>query len=676
MKTDVLELDEDLDPTETVTLDISQTLATLRTGGSLERRFTLGEELGRGGMGTVRAGIDRHLGRSVALKVMHESLVDSAPLVSRFLLEAQLAAQLEHPNILPLYTLERDALNRPAFAMKRVEGQTYHEYLWSCTRESQKGPIESGPMSLGARIEPLIKICDALAYAHKRGVIHRDVKPANIMLAKDGEVYLMDWGLARVVDDPREDVLPEVDIKSSNPHDTRPGQVIGTPSYMAPEQARAENPTLTGAVDQFSMGLTLFEAMTLKVARNATDDAVARRQARDAVVPKPVHRFSEPLPPRLIAIMQRATMMRAEDRYPSMAHMGEDLRRFLADQPLLTLPEPLSRRVSRAVVERPARALIALVLVTIAAAVGALTGLGVALSAERRTHRTADDVARLQAAARAGSHALDEELVTGITILESIAGSALALVSDGTPSGVRLPYTMDAFARGEYADELAFDPVHKHRVSWRRPLYYVPPGEPGFAAPIRRMQLAAFDTIMPALFAEAGPSPIFRAYVTLADGLLVQYPAYGEITPGYEPRLRPYYREAVGTHGRRFRQPFLHWDAKVMLLPCNVALYANDGRFIGVAGVDVSLPGLLPLLTSEGVEGWRSTRILDADANVLADSSVGAVTRLPAERIDVPEIVALVRAGEPSAVLEMEGRKYALDRVESVGWYYLIEVER
>jgi len=668
VRTDVL--DEDLDPTETVTLDTSQTLVDLRQGGSLERRFELGEELGRGGMGTVRNGRDKQLGRTVALKVMHESLVDSGPLVSRFLLEAQLAAQLEHPNILPLYTLERDALNRPAFAMKRVEGQTYHEYLWTCAREAQKGPIDAGPLALPARIGTLIKICDALAYAHKRGVIHRDVKPANIMMAADGEVYLMDWGLARVVNDPRPDIIVNVPNTSDNPHDTRPGQVIGTPSYMAPEQARAENPTLTGAVDQFSMGLTLFEALTLRVARNATDDAVARRQAREAVVPKVTHRFGEPVSPRLVAIIHRTTMPRPGDRYPTMAHLGEDLRRFLADQPLLTLKEPLPRRIVRALAERPERALTALVALVLAAGVGVLFGLGAALSAERHTRRVVVSTAALQSAARTGSKALDDRMVAGIRMLETIAGSARALWSAAEPSGVRLPFGIDELPQ----DELVWSAAHAHRVSWRRPVYYYAPGLLRPASAVRRFQLAAFDALLPALFSVEG-SLVFRAYVSMADGLLIQYPAYGEITAGYEPRLRPYYQEAVGTHGRRFRAPFMHWDAGVILLPCTTALYDQNGGFIGVAGVDVDLPSLMPLLAAPDVKGWRSTMILDAEGNVLADTAVGPLTRLPARPITVPRIVELVRSGEPSGIVTQGKRQYAIDRVESVGWYYILEVD-
>ncbi len=686
--------DEDADPTETVTLDLALTLQALRRDGSLERRFALGAELGRGGMGTVRVGTDKHLGRTVALKVMHENLADSAPLVSRFLLEAQLAAQLEHPNILPIYTLERDALDRPALAMKLVLGQTYHDYLWLCAREAQKGLLHDGPHALPARIEPLIKICEALAYAHKRGVIHRDVKPANIMLAEDGQVYLMDWGLARVQNDPRVEIMVDIPVQSrGDGHQTRPGQVIGTPAYMAPEQARAENTTLTGAADQFSMGLTLYEAVTLRVARSASDDAVARRQARDALVPRAMHRFGHELPPRLVAVVQKATMPRVEDRYPTMAHLAEDLRRVFTDDTLLAVEEPRLSRLKRMIVDRPTRVLWSLTALVVAAVIGGLFALGGAADARRKRAEGTGTLAAVQSAARTGAHALEQPLAAVMRVLESTASAALTLRQDQAPSGVARPLAEAFYRPDEYTFQ--WSETHRHRVTWDRPSYYVVPGElsPLLAHPL--LQLAPLDTVLPAEVAwsidepragpaaaqrlAAGEGAIFRVYVVFADGVMVHYPGYGEMTQGYDPRRRPAFLAAAHTHGRRFRAPFANWDTAEVLLPCSVGLYDEARAFVGVAGVDVSLERLVTRLPLPTVPGWGAALLLDDKGQVLAQARAGDARFTATRAADLAAVPSRglrgrIAAGDTNGLVVEEGRLLAFHRADAVGWYYVIDL--
>lgn len=686
--------DEDLDPTETVTLDLALTLQALRRDGALERRFSLGVELGRGGMGTVRTGHDKHLGRTVAVKVMHDALADSAPLVSRFLLEAQLAAQLEHPNILPIYTLERDAHDRPALAMKLVQGQTYHDYLWLCAREAQKAPIRDGPYALPARIEPLIKISEALAYAHKRGVIHRDVKPANVMLAADGQVYLMDWGLARVQNDPRVEIL--VDITPLAPgegHQTRPGQVIGTPAYMSPEQARAENATLTGAADQFSMGLTLYEALTLRVARSATDDAVARRQARDAVVPRASHRFGHELPPRLVAIVQKATKPRVEDRYPSMAHLAEDLRRVFTDAPLLAVEEPRLTRWMRAMADHPKRVLWSIITLASAAVIGG--GLAVAgfADAQLRSADAAVQLAELQTSARAGANALAAPLSAVMRVLEASASTTTALLDDATPPAVGRPLADPFYSAADYP--FVWNEAHRYRVTWDRPSYYFVPGTFGPATVHRMLQLTPLDTLLAQEVAwsvgepragpaasvrlDAGESVIFRVYLVFADGLMAHYPGYAGAPPnGYDPRTRPAFVNAANTHGRRFRATYANWDTAAVLLPCTTALYDRDQRFVGVAGVDVSVDRLLAKVPRPEIRGWTTALLVDESGLVLGratPTSPGFVsTAVDAQRVlGSVALTERLKANEPNGVVVDGESTLAFHRAEGVGWYYVIE---
>jgi serine/threonine-protein kinase len=208
--------------------------------------YALGEVIGRGGMGEVVAAHDLRIGRDVALKRMHDNMSPTA--VSRFLREARIQARLDHPAIVPVHELGTDALGRPFFTMKRLAGVTLAERL-TATEPTQ--PL----------LRAFVEVCLAIDLAHSRGIVHRDLKPANIMLGDYGEVYVIDWGLARVVGERTE---PE-DGEPREPLDTadgmtRAGAILGTPGYMPPEQVRGE---VVGApADIYALGAILFEILT------------------------------------------------------------------------------------------------------------------------------------------------------------------------------------------------------------------------------------------------------------------------------------------------------------------------------------------------------------------------------------------------------------------------------
>ena len=287
----------------------------LRTGSNevlnspVASRYQLLGEIARGGMGAILKGRDNDLGRDLAIKVLLDSHKDKPEVVQRFVEEAQIGGQLQHPGIAPIYELGRLADNRPFFAMKLVKGQTLSKllndrYATSDERSRFLGIFEN--------------ICQTVAYAHSRGVIHRDLKPANIMVGAFGEVQVMDWGLAKVlaeggVNDERRantkhsghSVIETIrtGVGSDSPvsfgtagSHTRVGSVMGTPAYMPPEQALGEVHTMDERSDVFALGGILCEILTGKppyVADDATrlfrmamrgklDDCFARLASCDA----------------------------------------------------------------------------------------------------------------------------------------------------------------------------------------------------------------------------------------------------------------------------------------------------------------------------------------------------------------------------------------------------------
>ncbi len=224
-------------------------------------------QLGSGGMGAVLKGRDEHLRRDLAVKILLERHRNKPLMVRRFIEEAQIAGQLQHPGIVPVHELGLLDDDRPYFTMKLVKGHTLAQLLGR--RET---PRDDLPRFLGI----FEQVCQTVAYAHSRGVIHRDLKPSNVMVGAFGEVQVMDWGLAKVLardetPEPRPDLpVGEMEttvltIRSEDDSDTtRTHAVLGTPSYMAPEQARGEVNSLDEQVDVFSLGAILCEILTRK----------------------------------------------------------------------------------------------------------------------------------------------------------------------------------------------------------------------------------------------------------------------------------------------------------------------------------------------------------------------------------------------------------------------------
>ena len=268
--------------------------------------YEVGEVLGRGGMGEVVAAHDPNLGRDVAIKRMR---ADAPPpeLVERFLREARIQARLDHPAIVPVHELGRDAAGQPYFTMKRLAGTTMQDVL------------ATAPQS--RLLRAFIDVCLAIEFAHARGIVHRDLKPSNIVLGDYGEVYVLDWGVARVLHDAdaRGTELP------SEAGATLAGALLGTPGYMAPEQARGA-PDVGPAADTYALGAILFEILAgapLHGRESPLADTLTNPQA------SPVARHPDrAIPPELDAACTGALADDASAR-PSARALGERVQRYL-----------------------------------------------------------------------------------------------------------------------------------------------------------------------------------------------------------------------------------------------------------------------------------------------------------------------------------------------------------
>ncbi|MEZ5966399.1 MAG: tetratricopeptide repeat protein [Planctomycetota bacterium] len=237
--------------------------AARRPESDLGRRYRVGDELARGGVGVVLRGRDVDLRRDVAMKLLRDEHAHDPQILARFVEEAQVAGQLQHPGIVPVYELGIEPGGRPFIVMKLVRGRTLASILAAGTEAVSPGP---DPHTGGFVLDVFERVCETMAYVHARGVVHRDLKPANVMVGAFGEVQVVDWGFAKVLRRPEPvPPLPAEAVATTRSSDegaqSVSGSVMGTPAYMAPEQARGDVDQVDARADVFSLGSILCEIL-------------------------------------------------------------------------------------------------------------------------------------------------------------------------------------------------------------------------------------------------------------------------------------------------------------------------------------------------------------------------------------------------------------------------------
>ncbi len=312
----------------TATGEDAATINDLIAKANAEGKYILDKELGRGGMGAVFSTVDQDVRRKVAMKVMLPNTSTSPGHIKRFLEEAQITGQLEHPNIVPVHEVGINAESNIYFTMKMVRGENLDDIL---DRIAQgKGDYQQ-KYSLGVLLQIFMKVCDAIGYAHAKGVLHRDLKPENLMIGGFGEVLVMDWGLAKVLG--REDINSAGKggaIEQASAYHTMEGQVMGTPAYMSPEQALGKISELDERSDIFSLGGILYKILTGHAPYRGKNAREALEKARKRQLQSPDLRAPErKIPSELVAICMKAMSREQDERYASAEELKDDIQRYL-----------------------------------------------------------------------------------------------------------------------------------------------------------------------------------------------------------------------------------------------------------------------------------------------------------------------------------------------------------
>lgn len=674
------------------------------------------ERIGSGSMGEVLLGRDRILWRKVAYKRLHSELRCDPDMVQRLLAEAQITAQLDHPNVVPLHTLELEDHQPAGYVMKLVEGKTLAELIDEASAMANaEAPLPSS-LRRATLIEHFLKVCDAMAFAHAKGVIHRDLKPANIMVGRFGEVHIMDWGIACSFDhsayqpDGSETPVRYVCSRGGTTVDAPAwGSLIGTPRYMSPEQARGEINRLDPRSDLYSLGLILFELVCLKPAYGGSDRERLLERVRGAqrsVISAPSKRL--PVPYELKAVIAKATAAEPTDRYADVSALARDLRGFLRGESISAVRDSLVRKVLRWIGHHR-QAAFNLFMITLLLAALTMGGMW---------HRHMEVMAELQQRQAQMMHYLDvaASQAQGIEqhfqfifgLLEGLAAGAELALEHGRPVNSVIYQNEDFVDPATAPPDLAVSRLFTGMpsglpISVAHPGVFLPSGElpPETDADVRK--LLALASLLRRIFLEAdgqppvpgdhdrlrdalhaGGMPINWAAVALRTGPMIYYPGHGGFASDYDPRKRPWYRAAMLAGGSKVCvEPYLSAIPETLIISCGAALHSDAGESIGVAVLDLPLAErVAELLITPDLPLIRGL-LVDEEGRILMQASPGKehtrfIASEPLHAYEDDRLVAAVQAGR-SGVLERlsDGRQIwviyiALPELE---WTYIAELD-
>jgi WD40 repeat protein len=374
-------------------------------------RYTVLRLHAAGGLGQVWLVHDDDLDRDIALKELQPERAQDPAIAARFLREARITAQLQHPGIVPVYelvpaTAGPNGPEPPFYTMRFLQGRTLTDAARAYHDKRSAGT--AGPLDQTALLNAFVSVCNTVAYAHSRGVIHRDLKGQNVVLGDFGEVMVIDWGFAKTKDEGGR-MKDEPEGASDSfilPSLSAAGQILGTPEYMAPEQAAGRAELIDYRTDVYGLGAILYELLTGQPPRQLAERSAkgtatleVLRKVREEEPPPP-EAVCPGVPPALASVCRRALAREPANRYPTVAELGREVQHWLADEPVAAWREPATARLRRwARRHKPAVAGLVVLLITVLVAVQIAAVLLQQEQAQTDAARAQAETVRAQASA-------------------------------------------------------------------------------------------------------------------------------------------------------------------------------------------------------------------------------------------------------------------------------------
>jgi serine/threonine protein kinase len=569
--------------------------------GEVDKYFEIGKNIAEGGQGILARARELSLKREVALKSLRKELTGDKLARECFLIEAQVTAQLDHPTIVPIYSLNKDNDNGIHLAMKLVKGQTLKEYLEKTILHYEMDGVRKFNLKKGLqyRLDIFLRVCDAISYAHSRNIMHCDLKPENVMIGEYNETYVMDWGIAKLI------------YESDGKTLTHESQTVmnGTPRFMPPEallhQGRDERS------DIFALGAMLFEIVTLEHAYSGHTSTEVMRNIKNSQRNPIKSQFRFHIDADLKAIISKAMAFERGQRYQSVDALASDLRCYLADEEVSANPDRFWGKINRWGMNH--RRLV------VGGGLFLLVSL-LALYAWQLVRQMRSTVAQQNRSIAAGmaygrvgeaAMAIDRKIASLENMLEHL-GDNLLLLENRKAAGSsesRFIHYRDYQAPESRPPSATFSMAYNRIIDPENFSCFIKeetaPGD--FSVLFRQLsplhsqvlkliqgsgKLQMENMSRQELYDElvtAGLSVVW-VYFTFNNGLHLAYPGSGSYTDDYDPQQREWYLAALNAKGRTvWSAPYRDAITNETVITCSMAVNSTLGNGCVVIGIDVAL---------------------------------------------------------------------------------------
>lgn len=596
------------------------------------RRYHTHDLLAQGAMGRILLAQDKFLSRRVAFKEIRTELRGQAHILNGFLTEAQITAQLEHPGVIPIYTMEQHEDSSLAYTMKLINGNTLKEEINQLKDQLHNGMTSAQWQKAYRRlIELFLVVCDTLDYAHNKGIVHRDLKPSNIMIGSYNEVYVLDWGIA-ALQDPAPLANTMQAVKLSLPiASLAAGQIIGTPKYMSPEQAYGRTEALRSTSDLFSLGIILYELTFLHQAFQGRDmQSLLLKVRRNQQAPELSAFAQVKAPTEMIAIIRKATQRTISQRYASVAQMSQDIRAWLNDQPTQALPDTLNRKLLRWTRHHPQQSLGLATFVLLLSALGIALSLWWSQQAVQETRLRRQAVNQLFIATATKASALDKQL-----------GHFEALLNMLSAQGI------EAFLRGKGTRPQRLIPLQDAFISTQASALK-PNG-----SPIRWITL----NYTPSQNPDTSPAPLIYPGVPLNEVSV----AKARFTTLFQDLKQ-------NPKALQFAPQWGTLDAEY--LPLYQGLYTATGQNLGWSGFLLDRQAIAALLAGSKLSGLKQVWLINSN------DSRQILSLNPNRKATPPPALLHLLTQKKSGYFEIQRDILAYQQLSTLPWHLVFQVDR
>ena len=599
---------------------------------NVKRRYQFLEQFTEGGFGIIHKARDRTLDRVVIIKSMRPEMLNDHAAVKKFIAEAKLNAQLDHPAIVPLYSLDTDDENGLHLAMKFIDGITLKDYIVRLKVKYNLNRISQAEerRSLRQRLEVFLKIGQAIEYSHSRDIIHCDLKPENVMIGAYGELFVMDWGTA------------------THPGKNRKGAVEGTPSYLAPETLI--DGTVTHHSDVFSLGMILFELVTLKRAVEGVTVNEIVAKIRAGLFESTEHYMPHlRIQPSLKAIIAKAIDINPHHRYQSVSELVEDVRHFMFHEEISARPDNLLQQIARRMYHHRVKSLMLVaVVIMIFASLATWSFYRLSVASDTASLKIFRHIGFQIATDQQGA-AIDKYFLHIQNILQTFS-SNLVLMLEHPP---RQSYTGPIYTPADFRNpqkaprDYVYSPAYRYRVSLGYPVYFTIPDSKPVNPDEQLRDLYQLRHLAKNLLIKSDPelrvmpttrqqintlllqqgAPARRLFAILNNGLIINYPGTGNLSENANPTDWPWYKQAVTQRKTTWGSLYVD-DSGNLMLPCAAPLLNTQGKILGISAIDMSFEYISNKLMNfkiSGAGGAVEKYLVNDQGKVVVSSVMGRV---------------------------------------------------